>query len=108
MRIDGDVRYDKRLVDLMAAEADGPEAASATEARRAEVRAWARFEYATTLEESPAPAAPPTVFTETSPKPAEDSAETAPTEAPEEEAPRAYEMPSDLLEIDGFETLDED
>jgi hypothetical protein len=109
LRVEGTVRYDGELVARIADADDGPEAAQAAEERRALVRDWARFEYASPAPmPAPAPAAPRT------PPPA--SAPT-PEDAPAD-APRAYEIPEDLgfgdippasglLEIEGFETHDE-
>ena len=119
LRVDGAVHYDAELVARMVDEADEPDAA---EARRAEVRAWARFEYATEAPTAAGPAAPAPVSPAT-PAPAVD--ETPPQEeAPREPAPGAFEIPadlglddldpldieptSDLLDIDGFDTVDED
>lgn len=122
LRVDGEVCYDATLVDLMAAEADDPAAASA---RRAEVSAWARFEYTTT----PAPVEPRSIPLAATPLGSVPKTAEAPTadEAPEPAAPApgAYEIPtdlgfdaqspdggtaftSDLLEIEGFDTIDED
>ena len=117
LRVDGAVHYDAELVARMVDEADEPDAA---EARRAEVRAWARFEDAT----DEAPTAP-TPVTPAAPLTTPVVDETTPREdAPREPAPGAFEIPadlglddldpldieptSDLLDIDGFDTVDED
>ena len=112
LRVDGAVHYDAALVDLMAAEADDPAAA---EARRAEVRQWARFEYTTSVAEQPPRVTPTQPLAGT---PAD--APTVPEErVPLEPAPSAFEIPADLglddiepedglLDIDGFDTVDED
>lgn len=117
LRVDGAVHYDAELVERMAAEADDPAAA---EARRVEVRAWARFEYAT---ETPADVAPatPTTSAVAGPAPAHTPPPEEPVrdEAPREPAPGAFQIPtdlglddieppSDLLDIEGFDTVDED
>ncbi len=126
IRVDDDVCYDAALVELMSAGAG----ATALESRRAEVRGWARYEYRTTAEAEapppaaawPAPAAPaspsPGAWTPgdsdapmAEPSTPESDEATVAASDPESalpEAPRAFEMPSDLLEIDGFETVDED
>ena len=105
------------LCDLVA------QSASGQAARRAEVQAWARYEYRTEpvvrLTTTPSM---PTESLPTETRPAETPAE--PTPAPE--APGAYRIPDDLLsgvddaidrlesppskliEAEGFETLDED
>lgn len=110
LRVDGEVRYDATLVDLMAAEADDPAAANA---RRELVRAWARFEYETAAAAKP----PVPTVAEPLPNPPE-GAPTLPDETPPlDPAPAAFEIPedlglddieSDLLDIDGFDTVDED
>ena len=119
LRVDGAVRYDATLVELMAA--DDVDLA-ALEARRAEVRDWARFEYDAAAE------APVVAST---PVPLADAPADAPTlpdeQPPLPEAPAAFEIPedlglddvtpledlgdgttSDLLDIEGFDTVDED
>ena len=127
LRVDGAVRYDEELVTRMAAEADEPAAA---EARRAEVRAWARFEYDTAA--AAAPATPTATSAAPTAAPAAPTSETPVGEEPErhdEPAPAAFEIPadlgldaleplegsalggeptSDLLDIEGFDTVDED
>ena len=117
LRIDGQIRYDATLVELVAAQDDDAAARARAAARRAEIRELARFEYAAA---APARPVPPST-----PPPA-----SAPTTAkPSPEAPRAYELPADLgftaggaadedpgawpppstlLDVEGFETLDED
>ncbi len=110
LRVDGRVLYDEQLTDLVAD--DHADAA----ARRAEVLAWARFEYETQVE---APVAPPPAFEPvrqpTSTEPGHAAPEAAVTEPTD--APAAYEIPADLLgdeppsrliDVDGFETIDED
>ncbi|MDF1700770.1 MAG: hypothetical protein P1V36_06395 [Planctomycetota bacterium] len=129
LRVDDAVRYDAELVALMAAE---PENAEAAEARRTDVRAWARYEYET-ARTAPAPAphpleplagapadAPTLPDTPTQPDtPSPDGGHAAPESPAEDVAgPGAYEIPkdlgfddepaSDLLDIEGFDTVDED
>lgn len=114
LRVDGEVFYDGALIDRMAAEDPDTDA---IESRRAEVRAWARYEYET----APAPTAvaPSTVTPTSDPTTSEPSAATPAEEAPP--APAAFEIPadlgledidagptSDLLDIEGFDTIDED
>lgn len=107
LRVDGGVRFDAGLTDLVAAEAQAD--ASRLASRRDQVAQWTRFEYASGLD---AGAAPPPSTT----RPA-----AAPTVAA---APRAWHLPTDLGEdlpeptpqhereglaaAEGFETVDED
>lgn len=106
LRLDGEPRYDALLTDLVACEDESTDAGLRAEARRAELLAWSRYEYAT---EPDAPATPAAL-------PAQDEAREA--------VPAAYEIPADLgldeiegepqagpstlIEADGFETIDED
>ena len=119
LRVDGAVRYDAELVEHMAGEADAPEAA---EARRVDVRAWARYEYTTAVADRPPVPSPvqPLAGAPTDVPTVPDTPEPA---AP---APGAFEIPEDLglddvtpledvgdgpestlLDIDGFDTVDE-
>ncbi len=124
LRVEDEVRYDAVLVDLIAREDEGEDVRALAEARRGEVRAWARFEYGA-VEASPLPT---TFGAPAAPTPAPVAPEfpkTAPVEQ-DPDAPRAFEIPddlgldtidpveegsapsSDLMEIDGIETVDED
>jgi len=141
LRVEDEVRHDAVLVDLMARqdETEGEAAAlarAAAAARRAEVRTWARFEYGAPEAPRPPKPWPQTAAASTSPA-ASPAASTAASTAEEgapassaSPAPKAFEMPADLLEpladanehakedeaprpstlmeIDGFETVDED
>lgn len=109
LRVDDRPLYDAVLTGMVASE--GAAGRDETEARRAEVLEWARFEYHETAEEEPL-------------APAFDALRTAepggpPPAASDDPTPGAYEIPSDLLadiepppsrliEADGFETVDED
>lgn len=117
LRVDGAVRYDAELTDLVARDDEGAEVRSAADARRGEILAWARFEYETAVEEKPP------VQEDSTP-----DFDAVRTPAPEantevhasEDAPAAYEIPTDLLgeidtlppsrliDVDGFDTIDED
>jgi hypothetical protein len=110
LRVDGQTRYDALLVDLVAREETEPDAAAAAAERRALVREWSRFEYAT----APPPAPAPRRFDVPAPRPPVPSPR--PPEGPA--APGAYEIPADLLaeepaapprliRADGFESIDE-
>jgi len=123
LRVEDEIRYDATLVDLVARAEDGESACgedvrAAAEARRAEVRAWARFEYGVAEAAPP----PPASFRASAPTPAP-RLEAAPEAT---DAPKAFEIPadlglesiedfpqspgpsSDLMQIEGFETVDED
>jgi len=103
LRVDGALRYDALLVDLLARAGEDEKAASGAERRRAEVRAWALFEYRTSPAGGLAPAPP--------------EAPAAPANALAA-APRAWSVPSDLgpppppdgeiAAADGFEVVPED
>ncbi|MDJ0521133.1 MAG: hypothetical protein QNJ90_03565 [Planctomycetota bacterium] len=112
LRVDDEVRYDAVLVDLVAREDEGEDVVAEAQERRTAVRAWARFEYGAD-ETLPPPVARP--------RPAAPAPEPTPLD---EDAPKAFEIPTDLglddigeldeppgpglMEIDGFETVDED
>lgn len=119
LRVDDAVKYDAALIDLVAREGDGEDVAAEAEARRSEVRAWARFEYGVL----DAPLPPPTTFRAPAARPQPEAEESV------ADAPKAFEIPkdlgleaidaidadqpeakpsSDLMEIEGFETVDED
>ena len=118
LRVEGELRYDAALVDLVATEDDADAAAE----RRALVREWARFEYETVLA-PPAPAPlPPAALPQPPTFPSPPATEPAEPATP---SPGAYEIPedlamddieplpidapkSDLIDVDGFETIDED
>jgi hypothetical protein len=85
LRVDGESHYDPALTDLVAA-GDAEEGPAA--ARREEVQAWARFEYATDLDAGASP--PPT---QTRPIPDEVAAT----------APRAWSIPEDVAAMDGLD-----
>ncbi len=126
LRVEDAVRYDAVLVDLVAGEDDGDAedlgaARAATEARRALVRGWARFEYGVVNLPPPAPI-PVRMPT---PTPSETTDAEPALSEPATDAPKAFEIPTDLgldaiddmleeappstlMEIDGFETVDED
>ena len=133
LRVDGTVCYDEVLVDLVVRADDEPALRAELEARRAEVRDWARFEYRTEIPaETPAPSAgalpTPKAFAFPTPEPSDTQQTSAPGayEIPtdlgmddfapldlEEKTPggsRADDAPppSSLIDVEGFETLDED
>jgi len=118
LRIEGCVRYDALLVDLLARSDEDPARGPAIAARRAEVRAWARYEYAR-------PKHPPAAV------PQEAQGAPAPPAAPTTPAPGAFQIPSDLglsqieplspeveapaapppsrlIQAEGYESVDED
>jgi hypothetical protein len=87
LRVDGEVRYDAALVDLVAREGVDPEAAARAAERRALVREWSRFEYATA-----APVvAPPAARSAPAPAPRATPAASGPP------PPKAYEIPDDVF-----------
>jgi hypothetical protein len=95
LRVDRAIRYDARLVELVALEGEDGVARPETEERRAEVREWSRFEYTT-----PAAATPP---------PAQKLV--TPTARSADSAPKAFEIPADLrrlIRAEGFDVVDED
>lgn len=122
LRVDGRPCYDAVLVDLLAAEAQGPaeqaEAAQRVEVRRAEVRRWAQAEYTTAEPGAAVPQAAPVAGPPAPhrPAPSEDAGPVdgqpdAPASAPAPTAPpmpEAYRLPADLARAEGFETRDED
>jgi hypothetical protein len=111
LRVDGETRYDAALVDLAAREGVEPEATAAAAERRALVREWSRFEYA-----SAAVTLPPAARPAPPPAPATPGAPPAPAGPP---PPGAYTIPDDLLadapapaprliRTDGFASIDEE
>lgn len=111
LRIDGEVRYDAALVDLVARDAAGEDVEDALRERWAAVVGWARFDYATEVE------LPQNRVASVLPKDApEAKTEATPTTA-DASVPKAFEIPSDLADLpppstladaDGFDTVDED
>lgn len=86
LSLDGERRYDEDLVSLLAREGLDDEAARTTDARREEVRDWARFEYVTDLDAGAT--APPT------------QARAAPAEAVAV-APHAWHLPEEIAAVEG-------
>ncbi len=122
LKVDGTLRFDEVLVDLLARAGDGEDVATALAARHALISDQARFDYETgegsgatpTVRPEPAAlseAAPPAEGALRVPRP-------APLPTPSPGGVKAYELPKDLLtgieppstliEADGFETVDED
>ncbi len=121
LRVDGETRYDATLVDLVAAEEVDPAAAAAAAERRALVREWRRYEYATEMPGTPVLPVPPAPLSSETPKPTATDAAAAASPLESAPAPKAYEVPTDLLEeapptprppsrlirTEGHETVDE-
>jgi len=144
LRVEGAVRYDAALVDLVARADDGDEdgeaASAAAGARRAEVRSWARFEYDGSTPEPPAasPAGAPRFEFPAAVRGAKGGSNFGESGSPDPDppAPGAWQIPDDLgvqgiapleetgpgeagqpeeakppstlIDVDGFDTIDED
>ena len=125
LKIDGALRFDAGLVDLLARKGDGEEAGAELAERHALVSDHARFDYETGEgSEVTPPVQVQTARTEAAATP--ETLTEAALRVPRPDAPpqpasgaaKAYELPEDLLagidppstliEADGFETIDED
>jgi hypothetical protein len=118
LKIDGTLRFDAVLVDLLARAGDGEDVAAALAERHALISDQARFDYETGEGSAATPSVerPParSLLDESPPEGA--LRVPRPTALPD--TAKAYELPADLLsgieppstliEADGFETIDED
>ena len=103
--VDGEIRYDAALVDLVAREDEDDALRDAADARRAEVLDWGRFAW---VEDLDVGAALPPAATKEAPKQALDAAPHAwriPKGLTEDEEPEGRRR---LIETEGYETVEED
>ena len=125
LKVDGTLRFDAVLVDLLARAGDGEDVATELAERHARISDQARFDYETgeRSDVTPQIQSEPTDAGATVPPASGDpDAVRVPRPAPisttSSDEPKAYELPEDLLagidppstliEADGFETIDED
>lgn len=122
LKVDGALRFDASLVDLLARKGDGEDVGAALAERHALVSDHARFDYETGAGSEATPTIQPErTEAATSGTLTEAALRVPRPEAPPQPAPgaaKAYELPEDLLagmdppstliEADGFETIDED